>query len=134
MREFTHNQEHKKVQRLEAEIATLRAELKLHDDDDHNWRERFAGEIKHGETLGFYANRLRAELEHAKQYSTTDAVLRKVEEIDTLRARVASLEGALLLWDKWHIDNCCLPHNDTLAYPPPLSETYAALEADDATT
>ena len=38
--------------------------------------------------------RLREELRHAKQYSTTDAVLRKVEEVVTLHTRVRVLQEA----------------------------------------
>ena len=48
-------------------------------------------------------------------------------EIADLRARCERLEGALRLWDKWHVDNGYSPRGAIQPYPPPLNETWSAL-------
>ena len=50
------------------------------------------------------------------------------KELAALRTRVAELEAVVRLWDEWHTDNCCISPDPDRTYPPPLSETYAALD------
>ena len=73
---------------------------------------------------------LREENERLREENS--AYLRRLEGLfasdKALSDRVAELEAALRLWDEWHTDNCCAPHDPDKASPPPLSETYAALE------